>query len=943
MIVDLSPSVEEGLEEEVDLTKGMSIGNDCDWPQKTKKKDSKQANWQKEQQDMRQFESINGMTVPFAEGDDDGTIKAGVKRNDPNNDHSHEEDDSSEDVGFGDDYDSESCSRDSVLSAEARENEIRRGVMIGIIQGKIMDFFSAIFRFIIDTILTLYKWIYDKIIKRCSSSSSEEEAATDLAADLAQDTMDAGDIQAASNQFSSGAFQGGATTTGQTAATTGQMATMAAQSAATATASATTTAAATAAAAASAASSTIASSLAGAVSSVGLATQVGVAVGVATVAVSTGIGVGVSQKSEGPTSSPSYTITDDPFVPPVCTLDADMKQGYVELQIQSFPKEALPQYQVEMERMFRTIYNNISGQCLDPLQRVVHNASLERWEETDVDPQTTITTLYWQATVACGGCPDWEPLFDSSILLSLEMESREVARDNMSNATANTTITTTGSNVTTVMPSNENNTTSPQSLPVTRSLNPRERHLQQVPTLNEFFAIFATTFGFNLGPLLEEASDGAIIIEANNKGMPKVVFATTKAAPGFEGSNGTISIGEEALEQFVDYVQNNNGNVQTPFISDDLSALVDCIDIGDSGNEARGTSTDCDRVHTLLEDKNRNVEPEIVAACIADPTSTTQCQELLMEILDVSSSGDHGAASPLSASVSEITENQDEPTMSPGMLVPIQEAIPVTTSHSPQPASNVIVDGPAPLPPTIALRPTHDLAGGNAPWSIPAVAPTPKGADSTELSSADMATDAPFQSTSIPATPTAPGYSPLPPPASEESMPESLMVLKEPSQTAQPSTNPLVASINTGPTISPTEGPIVSSKEESANSPSSLPVSSSVPSVSAGTFASTRPMHYTTASPTISEHPSADAWLSQETGVGLLKFTNSKAQQMTPWVVGQLDTPAPTGVASLSEETEIELNKFQQRRAMQWQNLELKTKSQLHLYQVQKWCLLRQK
>ncbi|CAB9515856.1 hypothetical protein SEMRO_742_G195990.1 [Seminavis robusta] len=570
------------IEEEIDFTHPVDLDNDKRSATVSKGRFGDDPSselhcraWQMEQQDMLQLKSMDDVTFAVVQGQDHDDWNINGKKTDLESDISSEDDESDDDdadFGGGDgaynDNDGDSCSRDSVLSAQARENQLMAGIIIGIIQGKIVNVFAACFRFMIDSMIAVYKWI----IQKCSSSSSsDEEGVTDLAADLAEDAIDVGYFRAANNQFASGL--GAETTPGNTTAmnpgvqATQQMATMAAQSAATATASSAT------AAAAAAASSSIASTLAGAVASVGVASQVGVAVGVAAVSIIAVVSTAVSDRmnSEGPTASTTFLGLDDTFIPPVCSPNMDIKQGYVELQIQSLPKEALPQHKLKMERMFRTLYNNISGQCFDPLQRVVHNASLERWEETDVDPQTTITTLYWQATVACSGCPDWEPLFDSSILLSSDVE---IARDTMSNATANTT-TITDSNVTAMMPSNKTNGTSPQSTAVTGSLNPEEQQLQQVPSLDEFFAVFATAFGFNLGPLLEEASDGAIIIEADDEGSPKVVFATTKAAPGFEGSNGTVSIGEAALEQFEDFVQTNNGNVQTPFITDDLTSLAD--------------------------------------------------------------------------------------------------------------------------------------------------------------------------------------------------------------------------------------------------------------------------------------------------------------------------------------------------------------------------------
>ncbi|CAB9517087.1 Inherit from NOG: Serine repeat antigen (Partial), partial [Seminavis robusta] len=537
-------------------------------------------------------------------------------------------------TGTGDGDDDDSCSRDSVLSAEARERAIRRGCFSGMIWEQIYSYMGMIIYFFCDIIAALCKRIHKKIFK--NNSSNDDDANSLDVVDLATDLVDADDIRGMSRQFSSNAFQGGgysanagaatSTSAAQSAATAGHMATVAAQSAATATASATT---------AVAASSTFASTLVGAVASMGVASQVGAAVGAAAVTVAAvSTGVSISQEAVGPTPVPLAFVLNDPFIPPVCSQDVDIKQGYVELQIQSLPKAALPQYQVAMERMFRTVYNNISGQCLDPLQRIVHNASLERWEEIETANQASITTLYWSATVACSGCPDWEPLFDLSTILALELD--QVAVDSMSSSNAtNMTIGGADNNLTqSVGPSRASS----------RSAYLGGRNLQEAPTLNEFFAIFATTFGYNLGPLLEGASNGANETEAKTTEPPKVVFATTKAVPVFDryGSSGpnnqtsvVASVGEEALQQFDDYVNANGGEVKTPFISDDLSLLADCILEDPETEEASPT---CDQVKAVLASSERNMDAAALVDCIEEPTSTLECQEVLADVLNGPSS-----------------------------------------------------------------------------------------------------------------------------------------------------------------------------------------------------------------------------------------------------------------------------------------------------------------
>jgi hypothetical protein len=235
--------------------------------------------------------------------------------------------------------------------------------------------------------------------------------------------MDATDLNTnpldVTNSFSSsggtsggagGAAGGGAA--GQ-AGMVAQMGAMAAQSAASATAAAT-----TAATAAAAAATTAASTIAGAIAGAGVAAQAGMAIGAATIAtVAVTSGVAFTQQQPVPTPAPTnYTnnITDT-FIPPVCSIDAEKKVGYVQLQIQGMPVDALPLHQYELEILFRDIYNNISGMCLDPFSRVMHSAELWNWtthyelvpmdptNETSPTANVPITTTNWMASVACNG------------------------------------------------------------------------------------------------------------------------------------------------------------------------------------------------------------------------------------------------------------------------------------------------------------------------------------------------------------------------------------------------------------------------------------------------------------------------------------------------------------------------------------------------------------
>lgn len=54
----------------------------------------------------------------------------------------------------------------------------------------------------------------------------------------------------------------------------------------------------------------------------------------------------------------------DSFVPPACGAAGNenpMKQGEVEIRIQGFPPSALTDRKLHMEKLFRDVYNEITG------------------------------------------------------------------------------------------------------------------------------------------------------------------------------------------------------------------------------------------------------------------------------------------------------------------------------------------------------------------------------------------------------------------------------------------------------------------------------------------------------------------------------------------------------------------------------------------------------
>ncbi|CAB9496689.1 hypothetical protein SEMRO_8_G006560.1 [Seminavis robusta] len=59
---------------------------------------------------------------------------------------------------------------------------------------------------------------------------------------------------------------------------------------------------------------------------------------------------------------------------------SEEKIGYVELQIASIPPSVLEANKQDLEDLFQDIYNEMSGMCLDPMQRVMIEAVLQEWE-----------------------------------------------------------------------------------------------------------------------------------------------------------------------------------------------------------------------------------------------------------------------------------------------------------------------------------------------------------------------------------------------------------------------------------------------------------------------------------------------------------------------------------------------------------------------------------
>jgi hypothetical protein len=209
-------------------------------------------------------------------------------------------------------------------SVEAREAAIRDGFiafMIGYVQGHLFQKFMG-------WVKLCWGWFLKKI-------GHGKEGDDDAGVDLAQEAIEAADPGA--TNLVGGGMAG-------PPPGTADMATSASQSAASAGATG-------ASAAAGAAAGSAAMGMAAAVASAGVAGQVGAAIGVAAVtaaAISSGLNVATNTTTSG---VPALFV--DNFVPPICSTDSLLKEGYVELHIAGLAPTVLPDQKQVLELLFR--------------------------------------------------------------------------------------------------------------------------------------------------------------------------------------------------------------------------------------------------------------------------------------------------------------------------------------------------------------------------------------------------------------------------------------------------------------------------------------------------------------------------------------------------------------------------------------------------------------
>ncbi|CAB9524821.1 unknown protein [Seminavis robusta] len=536
------------------------------------------------------------------------------------------------------------CEDDSSLSTNAgREEAVRQG-LYGLIEEKIQN---GIFQYILATLAAVWKFI----MKKCRGGTDEDDAAG-LAMDAVNDINPTNLNNAGSTHFGQGGAGGGGGTGGagggassagvssasaggasgagaaQATALVGQMATQAAVSAAGASTAAASTAA--------AASASIATTIASAVASASVASQVGVTVGVAAVtaaAVSTGVGI-------TPTGNTTATVVKvDAFVPPTCSLTAELKQGIVELKIQGMPEDALPEHTDSLEGIFRDLYNNITGMCLDPFSRVLHSAELLGWSTKDA-----VVFLDVIAPTSSNGTSANDTATNQRTQVITSLGGTNGTNNSATLEQANGT-TPTANNGSSIVP----------------SLSRRSLQLKTNIDSSQFFPLFAASFGYNVEPVLFEADSTDGPEQAARRGTMQVVFATTKVASpgggvGDQQNAVVLSIGQDVIQPYVETVEENKGTIMTPFISEELSSLSQCVSADEDPELPTDNDELCKQLQQLLAAEDNGdgaaIDPDVLVACLQTPT-VPACQEILATAIDSVSSNEPPSTESVAAGTEE--------------------------------------------------------------------------------------------------------------------------------------------------------------------------------------------------------------------------------------------------------------------------------------------------
>ncbi|CAB9510915.1 ECF subfamily RNA polymerase sigma-24 subunit [Seminavis robusta] len=215
--------------------------------------------------------------------------------------------------------------------------------------------------------------------------------------------------------------------------------------------------------------------------------------------------------------------TADPFEPPSCALDGQMKMGYVELKFEDMDSSKIGPMQEELEILFRQIYNEITAMCLDPFQRIMFSANMTGFYSEN------ITTFAENATLVNGTC-------------------------NRTFSDSNATDTTDESQG--------------------RSLQEKQ---DAEFVLSEFFVLFATTYEQQMRAILE-----AFNVTSPSGSRPSLYVAFTRRtstlATTGEFSDVVQRVGRTDINQYVDLVSANNGTIVAPFVNEELNNLQNCLE-----------------------------------------------------------------------------------------------------------------------------------------------------------------------------------------------------------------------------------------------------------------------------------------------------------------------------------------------------------------------------
>ncbi|CAB9526927.1 domain protein [Seminavis robusta] len=665
----------------------------------------------------------------------------------------------------------------------------------------------------------------------------------------------------------------------QATAVVSQMATQAAVSAAGASASA--------ASAAVAATASITTTIASAIASASVASQIGVTVGVAAVAAAA-VSSGVVITQEARSNSTAPVVKGSDFVPPSCSLTSQIKQGLVELKIQGMPEDSLPQHRESIEEIFRDLYNNITGMCLDPFSRVLHKAELQNWSLGD----------------------------------------------------AKTSSSNINSNSTTIKPANVLSAMSGRNTSMAPSLS-RRLQLQTTIEVSQFFPLFAASFGYNIEPVLTPSGAS----QSDRRNSMQVVFATTKTVSPSENSVEqaeviVLSIGQDTIQPFIETVEMNQGTIMTPFISNELSSLSQCLSDEVDQEVHKGMAKVCDDLMQLITGENNEdrapINPDALAACLETPTDPS-CQDILTTALEtvannkVDSMGEASLSgevdeSDISGSLGEeptgnipssITENLEEEVPNKMPIVAGTSdggASPVAAGMHPVvgilPSSQEISSqtGPVGSPGSQESHSPNSsvptTAGGQLeyPTAVLDMASSPSGSspvedihptDPASVPQANPSTNPsafPLPSASFRPTAVQPSTAPLPvddptvlyPSIPSAVVPTTSQAYKPSSIQAHPEMNPSSVAPNAPPTM--LDSQIIAS-------PSAVPLPATLTPSKGGTLT-----------------PSTGRTLTPSTAIGLLAFSNREESFST--VLLPQNTPGPVATVSLSPASVIGLNSF---------------------------------